>query len=109
LAKATATAAIVPVCTTRNCDHPKENDSWAIRFSEKNIWSARWGIIAAISARHNAPVMVISPARAQATISQPGDPSKREDSDETMKIPLPIIDPTTIVTPSKSLSLEQAI
>src|SRR5437773_633988 len=55
------------------------------------------GIIAATSPRHNAPVMVINPASSQTTINHPGDPTSRDDSADTMKMPLPIIEPTTIV------------
>jgi hypothetical protein len=58
------------------------------------------GIIAASSAQHNAPVMVITPASAQATSSQPGEPINLELSAEVMKMPDPIIEPITIIVPS---------
>ncbi len=50
------------------------------------------GIIAASSAQQSAPVIVITPARAQATRSQPGEPTKRADSADVMKMPDPIIE-----------------
>jgi hypothetical protein len=58
------------------------------------------GHIAASSAQHSAPVMVSTPAIAQAAISQPGEPTRRADSAEVMKMPEPIIDPTTIMLAS---------
>jgi hypothetical protein len=44
--------------------------------------------------------MVIRPDKAQAMSSQPGAPTNRADSAEVMKIPEPIIDPTTIIAAS---------
>src|SRR5439155_11988899 len=46
------------------------------------------------------PVIVISPATAQASSSQPGAPIKRADSAEVMKMPDPIIEPITIMVAS---------
>jgi hypothetical protein len=56
--------------------------------------------MAAISAAHSEPEIVISPDSAQATSSQPGAPTNRADSAEVIKIPEPIIDPTTIIAAS---------
>ncbi len=36
-------------------------------------------------------------------ISQPGEPTRRDDSAEVMKIPDPIIEPTTIIVASSRL------
>src|SRR5688500_8443462 len=47
--------------------------------------------------------MVRTPASAQAAISQPGEPIKRDDSADVIKIPDPIIDPTTIIVASSRL------
>src|SRR5581483_4664701 len=54
----------------------------------------------ASSEQHNAPVIVIKPAIAQASSSHPGAPLKRDDSAETMKMPDPIIEPITIMVAS---------
>src|SRR5215216_392329 len=48
--------------------------------------------------------MVISPARAQAARSQPGEPTRRADSADVMKMPEPIIEPMTIMVASISPS-----
>src|SRR6185295_4199268 len=61
------------------------------------------GHIAASSAQQSAPVMVSTPASAQATSNQPGDPTSRDDSAEVMKMPEPIIEPTTIMVASSRL------
>ena len=45
-------------------------------------------------------MIVSNPASAQATSSQPGAPTRRADSAETMKMPDPIIDPMTIMVAS---------
>src|SRR6185369_702446 len=58
------------------------------------------GHIAASSAQHSAPVIVSTPASAQAASSQPGEPTRRDDSAEVIKIPEPIIEPTTIMVAS---------
>src|SRR5205809_1033569 len=44
--------------------------------------------------------LVIVPASIHATINHPGEPTKRDDSADTMKIPDPIIEPTTIMVAS---------
>ena len=44
--------------------------------------------------------MVMTPASAHATSSQPGAPTNRLDSAETMKMPEPIIEPTTTMVAS---------
>src|SRR6185369_10037550 len=59
--------------------------------------------MAASSAHESAPVMVRTPARAQAASSQPGEATKRADSAETRKMPEPIIEPTTIMVASSRL------
>src|SRR6266566_7667333 len=56
--------------------------------------------MAANSAQHNAPVIVRTPASAHATSNQPGDPINREDSAEVIKMPEPIMEPTTIMLAS---------
>src|SRR5215213_9902337 len=70
---------------------------------KKTYWPPARGHIAASSAQQSAPVMVSTPASAQAMISQPGEPTRRDDSAEVMKIPDPIIEPTTIVVASSRL------
>src|SRR5262245_11880130 len=101
LANATATAAIVPVWITMKSDQPnrKPNEGPYASLRKTYCPPAR-GHIAASSAQHSAPVMVNTPAIAQAAISQPGDPTSLADSAEVMKIPDPIIDPTTMVVAS---------
>src|SRR5678815_1108898 len=69
----------------------------------KTYWPPARGHIAASSAQHSAPVMVSTPASAQATSSQPGEPTRRDDSADVMKIPDPIIEPTTIIVASSRL------
>ena len=59
--------------------------------------------MAASSAQESAPVIVSTPATAQATSNQPGEPTNFADSAETRKIPDPIIDPITIIVASKTL------
>ena len=59
--------------------------------------------MAANSAQQSAPVIVSTPASAQATSNQPGEPTKRDDSAEVIKIPDPIIEPTTIMVASSRL------
>src|SRR5678815_4905307 len=61
------------------------------------------GHIAASSAQQSAPVIVSTPASVQATSSQPGDPTSRDDSAEVIKMPEPIIEPTTIIVASSRL------
>ena len=48
----------------------------------------------------SAPVTVSNPDAIQASNNHPGAPISRDDSAETMKIPEPIIDPTTIMVAS---------
>ena len=55
-------------------------------------------------AQQSAPVIVSTPASAHAISSQPGEPTSRDDSAEVMKIPDPIIEPTTIIVASSRLS-----
>src|SRR6476661_4726999 len=61
------------------------------------------GHIAASSAQQSAPVIVSTPAKAHATSNHPGEPTSRDDSAEVMKMPEPIIDPTTIIVASSRL------
>src|SRR6185369_554010 len=69
----------------------------------KTYWPPARGHIAASSAQQSAPVMVSTPASAHAISSQPGEPTSRDDSAEVMKIPDPIIEPTTIIVASSRL------
>src|ERR1700682_5054778 len=54
----------------------------------------------ASSEQQSAPVMVNKPATVQASSNQPGAPIRRADSAEVMKMPEPIIEPTTIMVAS---------
>src|ERR1700756_5316149 len=54
----------------------------------------------ASSEQQSAPVIVSSPATAQARSNQPGAPLSRDDSAEVIKIPEPIIEPITIMVAS---------
>src|SRR6266550_2952048 len=58
----------------------------------------------ASSEQQSAPVIVINPATAQASSSQPGAPINRADSAEVIKTPEPIIDPITIMVASSEPS-----
>src|SRR5215213_4988162 len=69
----------------------------------KTYWPPARGHIAASSAQHSAPVIVRTPASAQAASNQPGDPTSRDDSADVIKIPEPIIEPTTIIVASSRL------
>src|SRR5687767_9452860 len=94
-AKATATAAMVPVWMIRKRPQPNRNPIDGPKASRKNTyWPPARGHIPASSAQHNAPVIVSTPASAHAAISQPGEPIRRDDSADVIKIPDPIIDPT---------------
>ena len=59
-------------------------------------------LIAASSPYDNAAAMVSTPVITHATSSQPGLPSSRAISADTMKIPVPIMDPATIMVESNS-------
>src|SRR5829696_8228505 len=88
----------------RNKPQPKRNPIDGPYASlRKTYWPPARGHMAASSAQHSAPVIVSTPARAQAASSQPGDPTRRDDSAEVMKIPEPIIEPTTIIVASSRL------
>src|ERR1041384_8461778 len=88
----------------RNKPQPKRNPTEGPYASRKNTyWPPARGHIAASSAQQSAPVIVSTPASAQAASSHPGEPTRREDSAEVMKIPDPIIDPTTIMVASSRL------
>src|ERR1700678_622070 len=58
------------------------------------------GIMAASSPKEGAPAMVSTPVKNHATSSQPALPIWRDMSADTMKIPEPIITPTTTITES---------
>src|SRR4029079_17735285 len=105
LANAIATAAIVPVWTTRNNVQPYRNPIGEPNASRRKTYTppAR-GIIVASSEQHSAPVIVSKPASAHASKSQPGAPLNRDDSAETMKMPDPIIEPMTIIVASSGPS-----
>src|SRR5919112_622618 len=88
----------------RNKPQPKRNPIDGPYASlRKTYCPPARGHIAASSAQHSAPVIVSMPAKAQATKSHPGDPTNRDDSAEVIKIPDPIIDPTTIIVASSRL------
>src|SRR6185503_7239443 len=88
----------------RNKPQPKRKPIGGPYASRRNTyWPPARGHIAANSAQQRAPVMVSIPASAQATSSQPGDPTRRDDSADVMKIPEPIIEPTTIMVASSRL------
>src|SRR6266404_3596361 len=59
----------------------------------------------ASSEQHSAPVMVSKPAIAQARSNHPGAPDNRAVSAEVIKIPEPIIEPTTIIVASTGPSV----
>src|SRR6266849_1228902 len=86
---------------TSNSDQPKRNPAAGPYASRRKTYCPpACGIIAASSAQQRAPVMVSSPASAHAISNQPGEATSRADSAEVMKIPEPIIDPTTIMLAS---------
>src|SRR6185295_12895433 len=70
----------------------------------KTYWPPARGHIAASSAQQSAPVMVSTPASAHAASNQPGEPTSRDDSADVIKIPEPIIEPTTIIVASSRLN-----
>src|SRR5690349_9412160 len=88
----------------RNSPQPNRNPIDGPYASRRNTYCppAR-GHMAASSAQQSAPVIVSTPASAQATSSQPGEPTNRDDSAEVMKMPEPIIEPTTIIVASSRL------
>src|SRR5215216_5851866 len=89
----------------RNNPQPKRNPIDGPYASRRNTyWPPARGHMAASSAQHSAPVIVRTPASAQAAINQPGEPTSRDDSADVIKIPDPIIEPTTIIVASSRLS-----
>src|SRR5262244_1922922 len=89
----------------RNSDQPKRNPTDGPYASRrKTYWPPARGHIAANSAQHKAPVIVSTPASAQAASNHPADPTSREDSAEVMKMPDPIIEPMTIIVASSGPS-----
>src|SRR4029079_16849088 len=89
----------------RNKPQPKRNPIDGPYASRRNTyWPPARGHMAANSAQQSAPVIVSRPARAPGIHNQPREPTSRDDSAETIKIPDPIIDPTTIMVASSRLS-----
>src|SRR5688572_22740988 len=87
----------------RNKPQPKRNPTDGPYASlRKTYWPPARGHMAASSAQQSAPVIVSKPASPQAASNHPGDPTRRADSAEVMKMPEPIIDPTTIIVASSS-------
>src|SRR5215210_7655145 len=86
---------------TSRSDQPKRKPSAGLYASRrKTYWPPARGIIAASSAQQSAPVIVKTPASVQARSSQPGAPTSLDDSADVMKMPEPIIEPTTIIVAS---------
>src|SRR6185503_20593009 len=89
----------------RNNPQPNRKPVDGPYASRKNTyWPPARGHIAASSAQQSAPVIVKTPASAQAINNQPGEPTSLDDSAEVMKIPDPIIEPTTIIVASSNPS-----
>ncbi len=65
---------------------------------KKTYWPPAFGSIAASSAHESAPASVRAPAAAQTASSPAPDWRRRALSAETMKMPEPIMDPTTSAT-----------
>src|SRR4029079_3976623 len=85
----------------RNNPQPNRKPVDGPYASRKNTyWPPARGHIAASSAQQSAPVIVRTPASAQAINNHPGEPTSRDDSAEVMNIPEPIIEPTTIIVAS---------
>src|SRR3982750_2504194 len=70
----------------------------------KTYWPPARGYIAASSPYARAPKMVTTPDATHAISSQKGEPTVREISAETMKMPDPIIEPATSIVASVSVS-----
>src|SRR5438105_435226 len=66
----------------------------------KTYWPPARGNMAASSPYASAPSSVMMPVRIHATSRNQGDPTVREMSAETMKIPEPIIEPATSIVAS---------
>ncbi len=67
-------------------------------------WPPAFGIIAASSPYESAAATVSTPVMSQAASSPPVEPVRRAMSAETMKMPEPIIEPTTIIVESNKPS-----
>src|SRR5436190_2061168 len=67
-------------------------------------WPPARGYIAASSPYASAPKTVTTPDTTHAIISQNGEPTVREISAETIKMPDPIIEPATSIVASVSVS-----
>ena len=101
----TATAAMVPVWMIVKSVQPKRNPITGPMASFRNTyWPPARGNMAASSASDSAPASVITPVRTQAISNQNGEPSVRAMSDETMKMPEPIIEPATSMAASVNVS-----
>ena len=92
---------MVPVCMTMNNVQPYKKPQRGENASRMYTYCppAR-GIIAASSPYESAAVTVRMPVTTQAVSSHPGLPTSRAMSAETMKIPDPIIEPTTTIVES---------
>ena len=86
---------------TRNSVQPYRNPHSGENASRRYTYCppAR-GIIAASSPYESAAASVNAPVTIQAMSSQPGLPTRRAMSAETMKMPEPIMDPTTTIVES---------
>src|SRR5215213_4314123 len=92
---------MVPVWITRNSVQPYRNPQSGENDSRRyTYWPPARGIIAASSPYDSAPTIVSRPATSHATSSQPALPTVRAMSAETMKMPDPIIEPTTTMVES---------
>ena len=102
-ANATATAAMVPVWITRNSVHPYRKPGRCPSPSRRKTYCPpALGIAAASSPYDSAPATVISPVTTQIISSPPGEFICRAMSADTMKIPEPIMEPTTSMVASSS-------
>src|SRR5256714_9447832 len=78
--------------------------SWPMDSRRKTYCPPARGYIAASSPSESAPKIVITPVTIHAISSQKGEPTVREISAETMKMPDPIIEPATSIVASVSVS-----
>src|SRR5207247_10310449 len=86
---------------TRNSVHPYRKPHSGENASRRyTYWPPALGIIAASSPYDSAPTTVRMPVMTQATSSQPGLPLSRAICADTMKMPEPIIEPTTTMVES---------
>src|SRR5580704_8287268 len=98
-----ATAAIVPVWITRNSVQPYKNPHSGENASRRYTYCPpACGKSAASSPYDSAAAIVRQPLKIHVSSSPPADPVCRAMSAATMKIPDPIIEPTTIIVASYS-------